>query len=165
LTTLGKIIGGGMPVGAYGGKKEIMDCVAPVGKVYQAGTLSGNPIAMAAGLTMLRYLDTHPEVYTTINTNTENIVKGIKNGLHKLGLNYTINHIGSMFSLFFTDQHVIDFETAKTSDTQKFAMFFRNMLQRGVYFPPSQFESLFISTALSSEDIATITQASFESLQ
>jgi glutamate-1-semialdehyde 2,1-aminomutase len=165
LTTLGKIIGGGMPVGAYGGKKEIMDCVAPVGKVYQAGTLSGNPIAMAAGLTMLRYLDTHPEVYTTINTNTENIVKGIKDGLQKLGLNYTINHIGSMFSLFFTDQHVIDFETAKTSDTQKFAMFFQNMLQRGVYFPPSQFESLFISTALSSEDIATITQASFESLQ
>ncbi len=165
LTTLGKIIGGGMPVGAYGGKKEIMDCVAPVGKVYQAGTLSGNPIAMAAGLTMLRYLDTHPDVYTTINNNTTNIVKGIKESLEKLGLNYTINHIGSMFSLFFTDKKVIDFETAKTSDTQKFAKFFQNMLQRGVYFPPSQFESLFISTALSSEDIATITQASFESLQ
>lgn len=165
LTTLGKIIGGGMPVGAYGGKKEIMDCVAPVGKVYQAGTLSGNPIAMAAGLTMLRYLDTHPEVYTTINTNTEKIVKGIKDNLQKLGLNYTINHIGSMLSLFFTDKKVVDFETAKTSDTQKFASFFQNMLQRGVYFPPSQFESLFISTALSGEDIATITQASFESLQ
>jgi glutamate-1-semialdehyde 2,1-aminomutase len=165
LTTLGKIIGGGMPVGAYGGKKEIMDCVAPVGKVYQAGTLSGNPIAMAAGLAMLQYLDTHPEVYTTIQSHTEKIVQGIQNNLQKLGLSYTINHIGSMFSLFFTDQKVTNFETAKTSDTQKFAKFFQNMLQRNVYFPPSQYESLFISTALSAEDIAHIEQASFESLQ
>jgi glutamate-1-semialdehyde 2,1-aminomutase len=165
LTTLGKIIGGGMPVGAYGGKKEIMDCVAPVGKVYQAGTLSGNPIAMSAGLAMLRYLDTHPEVYTTINKNTETIVNGIKQGLHRLGLNYTINHIGSMFSLFFTDQAVTNFDTAKTSDTKKFASYFQNMLQRGVYFPPSQFESLFISAALSDADMQHIAEASLESLQ
>jgi glutamate-1-semialdehyde 2,1-aminomutase len=165
LTTLGKIIGGGMPVGAYGGKKEIMDCVAPVGKVYQAGTLSGNPIAMSAGLAMLRYLDSHPEVYTTINTNTEKIVQGIKNSLQKLGLNYTINHIGSMFSLFFTGKAVTNFDSAKTSDTQKFGTFFNNMLQRGVYFPPSQYESLFISTALSDADIQHIEKASFESLQ
>jgi glutamate-1-semialdehyde 2,1-aminomutase len=165
LTTLGKIIGGGMPVGAYGGKKEIMDCVAPVGKVYQAGTLSGNPIAMSAGLAMLRYLDSHPEVYTTINTNTEKIVQGIKNSLQKLGLNYTINHIGSMFSLFFTGKAVTNFDSAKTSDTQKFGTFFNNMLQRGVYFPPSQYESLFISTALSEADIQHIEKASFESLK
>ncbi len=165
LTTLGKIIGGGMPVGAYGGKKEIMNCVAPVGKVYQAGTLSGNPIAMSAGLAMLRYLDSHPEVYTTINSNTEKIVNGIKNSLQKLGLNYTINHLGSMFSLFFTDKNVTNFDSAKTSDTKKFASFFNNMLQRGVYFPPSQYESLFISTALSDADIQHIEQASLESLQ
>lgn len=165
LTTLGKIIGGGMPVGAYGGKAEIMDCVAPVGKVYQAGTLSGNPIAISAGLAMLRYLDTHPEVYTQINDTTTQIVDAIHLAMNKLGLRYTINHIGSMFSLFFTEQAVVDFESAKTADTQKFGVFFQEMLAKGVYFPPSQFESLFISTALNEADITKIAKASFESLQ
>ncbi len=165
LTTLGKIIGGGLPVGAYGGKKEIMDCVAPVGKVYQAGTLSGNPIAMAAGLAMLRELEAHPEIYTQINDTTTQIVDGIRLALNKVGLRYTINHIGSMFSLFFTEQHVVDFETAKTSNTQQFATFFQEMLARGVYFPPSQYESLFVSTAIDEAAVTKIAKASFESLQ
>jgi glutamate-1-semialdehyde 2,1-aminomutase len=165
LTTLGKIIGGGLPVGAYGGKADIMDCVAPVGKVYQAGTLSGNPIAMAAGLAMLRYLEAHPEVYAQLEETTTQITNGIRLAMNKVGLNYTINQIGSMFSLFFTEQAVTDFESAKRSNTQKFATFFQEMLARGVYFPPSQFESLFISTAISQADITQIAKASFESLQ
>jgi glutamate-1-semialdehyde 2,1-aminomutase len=165
LTTLGKIIGGGLPVGAYGGKAEIMDCVAPVGKVYQAGTLSGNPIAMAAGLAMLRHLAAHPDIYTQLEETTNQITKGIRLAMNKVGLNYTINQVGSMFSLFFTEQTVTDFESAKTADTQKFATFFQEMLARGIYFPPSQFESLFISTALNEADITKIAKASFESLQ
>ena len=109
MTALGKIIGGGLPVGAYGGKAEVMDYISPVGPVYQAGTLSGNPIAMAAGLAMLRYLHEHPEVYEQVNRATEKIVAGFRENLEKLGLHYTTNHVGSMFSLFFTEQPVTDF--------------------------------------------------------
>ncbi|QHT67141.1 glutamate-1-semialdehyde 2,1-aminomutase [Rhodocytophaga rosea] len=165
LTTLGKIIGGGMPVGAYGGKKEIMDFVSPAGPVYQAGTLSGNPIAMSAGLAMLRHLNTQPEVYSQLESIGGKLVAGFKENLKKLGLNYTINHIGSMFSIFFTDQEVYDFETAKSSDTVLFGKYFQAMLKRGVYLAPSQYESLFLSTALTDEHIEKIVHANYESLE
>ncbi|MBD0255078.1 MAG: glutamate-1-semialdehyde 2,1-aminomutase [Cytophagales bacterium] len=165
LTTLGKIIGGGMPVGAYGGKREIMDFVSPVGPVYQAGTLSGNPVAMAAGLAMLHHLNTHPEVYRKLEATGNALVNGYRESLQKLGLNYTINHIGSMFSLFFTEQPVYDFATAKTSDTALFGRYFQAMLRRGVYLAPSQYESLFLSTALTEAHVETIIHASHESLE
>ena len=159
MTTLGKIIGGGMPVGAYGGKAEIMNCVSPQGPVYQAGTLSGNPIAMAAGLTMLHYLNEHPEVYTQLESTGNQIVSGIRSILDKLNLNYQINHVGSMYSLFFTEIPVVDFETAKTSDTAKFGKYFHRMLDKGIYLAPSQYEALFLSTALSQENIAEVLAA------
>jgi glutamate-1-semialdehyde 2,1-aminomutase len=159
MTTLGKIIGGGMPVGAYGGKAEIMNCVSPQGPVYQAGTLSGNPIAMAAGLTMLHHLNNHPEVYIQLEATGNQIVSGIRSILDKLNLNFQINHIGSMYSLFFTDTPVIDFETAKTSDTAKFGKYFHGMLDKGIYLAPSQYEALFLSTALSQENIAEVLAA------
>lgn len=159
MTTLGKIIGGGMPVGAYGGKAEIMNCVSPQGPVYQAGTLSGNPIAMAAGLTMLHHLNDHPEVYTQLEATGNQIVSGIRSILDKLNLNYQINHVGSMYSLFFTDTPVVDFETAKTSDTAKFGKYFHGMLDKGIYLAPSQYEALFLSTALSQENIVEILAA------
>jgi glutamate-1-semialdehyde 2,1-aminomutase len=165
LTTLGKIIGGGMPVGAYGGKKEIMDFVSPAGPVYQAGTLSGNPIAMAAGLAMLTYINEHQEVYDKIRRTTSRIVEGIKKNLKELGLNYTINQAGSMFTLFFTDQEVYDFETAKKSDTTKFGIFFRTMLDEGVYLAPSQYEAMFVSTAIEDKEIDKIILASYKALQ
>lgn len=164
LITLGKIIGGGMPVGAYGGRKEIMNCVSPQGPVYQAGTLSGNPIAMAAGFTMLTYLNEHPEVYSKLEATGEKLIKGFKKSLSKLGLNYTINHIGSMYSLFFTDKLVTDFETAKSSNTTLFGKYFHAMLKRGIYLAPSQYESLFLSTALSDNYIKAIINANEESL-
>ncbi|MFA7473987.1 MAG: glutamate-1-semialdehyde 2,1-aminomutase, partial [Spirosomataceae bacterium] len=131
LTTLGKIIGGGMPVGAYGGRKEIMDFVSPAGPVYQAGTLSGNPIAMAAGFAMLQYLNQHPETYEQLESIGQQIATGMKASLQKLNLNFTINHIGSMLTLFFTDRPVTDFETAKTSDTALFGKYFHAMLNEG----------------------------------
>lgn len=165
MTTLGKIIGGGLPVGAYGGKKEIMEFVSPAGPVYQAGTLSGNPIAMAAGLTMLKHLNQNPEVYATINNIGDKLVKGFQTSLDKLGLNYTINHLGSMYSLFFTDQEVFDFESAKKSDTVRFGKYFQGMLKRGIYLAPSQYESLFLSTALSDELIERVIKANEESLK
>jgi glutamate-1-semialdehyde 2,1-aminomutase len=164
LTTLGKIIGGGMPVGAYGGRKEIMDFVSPQGPVYQAGTLSGNPIAMSAGYAMLTYLNEHPDIYAKLESVGNQLVSGIKQSLDKLKMNYTINQIGSMYSLFFTDKKVVDFETAKTSDTVSFGKYFHNMLQRGIYLAPSQYESLFLSVALTDSDIKNILQANEESL-
>ncbi|MCX2739096.1 glutamate-1-semialdehyde 2,1-aminomutase [Pontibacter anaerobius] len=165
MSTMGKIIGGGMPVGAYGGKKEIMDFVAPAGPVYQAGTLSGNPIAMAAGMAMLTYLHEHPEVYTQLEQTTSKMVAGMKQNLQKLGLNYTLNQVGSMFSIFFTDQPVYDFDTAKTSDTAQFGRYFNGMLQRGIYLAPSQYESLFVSTAINDELVEQYLQANFEALK
>ena len=165
MTTLGKIIGGGMPVGAYGGKKEIMEFVSPAGPVYQAGTLSGNPIAMAAGLTMLNYLNTHPEVYTRLNEIGMQLASGIASINHRLGHDFTLNQLGSMYSLFFTEESVVDFETAKKSDTALFGNYFQGMLKRGVYLAPSQFESLFLSTALTDDLIAQILQAHEESMK
>ena len=165
MTTMGKIIGGGMPVGAYGGKKEIMDCVSPQGLVYQAGTLSGNPIAMAAGIAMLTHLDSHPEVYHRLEDIGNTLTNGMRENLQKLGLNYTLNHVGSMFTLFFTDKPVNNFEDAKTSDTALFGRYFQAMLKRGIYLAPSQYEAMFLSTALTDEHIQTILQANFESLK
>lgn len=165
LVTMGKIIGGGMPVGAYGGRREIMDFVSPAGPVYQAGTLSGNPVAMSAGLAMLHYLNEHPEVYIHLEEIGNKIVAGIQSNMQKLGVNYTINHVGSMFTIFFTDKPVYDFESAKQSDLQLFAKYFQAMLKRGVYLAPSQFESLFVSTALTNEHIDTIIKANYESLE
>ncbi|KAA5544780.1 glutamate-1-semialdehyde 2,1-aminomutase [Adhaeribacter rhizoryzae] len=165
MTTLGKIIGGGFPVGAYGGRKDIMDAVAPAGPVYQAGTLSGNPVAMAAGLAMLRYLNEHDEVYNYLENISDKLVTGMRENMDKLGLNYTINRVGSMFSIFFTRQPVTDFESAKKSDLKLFGQYFNNMLNRGIYLAPSQFETLFISTAITDELADKYLKANFESLQ
>jgi len=165
MTALGKIIGGGLPVGAYGGKKEVMDYVSPTGPVYQAGTLSGNPIAMAAGYAMLKHLNDNPKVYEDIDRVTGYIVGGFRDNLSKLGLDYTINHQGSMFSLFFTNQEVYDFDTASTSDTSLFGKYFRSMLERGIYLAPSQYEALFVSQAVTNDIAEKIVQANYYALQ
>ncbi len=159
ITTLGKIIGGGMPVGAYGGRKEIMDFVSPQGPVYQAGTLSGNPIAMSAGLMMLHYLNDHEEVYEQIGASGQYLAKEIAKVNTALGKNYTINQLGSMISVFFTEQAVSDFEGAKACDTEMFGKYFQGMLNEGVYLPPAQFESWFLSTSLSAEDLDHIVKS------
>lgn len=151
LTTFGKIIGGGMPVGAYGGRKDIMKLVSPSGPVYQAGTLSGNPMAMTAGLAMLNYLREHNDVYAQLDKVTKKITDGFAVNMKDKGLNFSINRIGSMFTLFFTGGEVTDFESAKKSDTTMFGAYFRGMLDRGVYLAPSQFESLFVSAAITEE--------------
>ncbi len=165
MTTLGKIIGGGLPVGAYGGRKEIMDSISPVGPVYQAGTLSGNPLAMAAGLAMLSYLKKNPSVYQQLNQQTTKLAEEIKKQYEAEGLQYTINQVGSMFTLFFTDKSVVDFDSAKTSDTKRFASYFQSMLHQGVYLAPSQFEAMFISTAINDPIIDQILQASKKALK
>ena len=157
MTTLGKIIGGGLPVGAYGGKTEIMDFVSPQGPVYQAGTLSGNPVAMAAGLAQLNYLNDNPQVYELLAHTTGKIVKGLAQNVGSVGC--TINQIGSMYSLFFNTATVTDFDSAKECDTELFAKYFRGMLDRGIYLAPSQFESLFISTAIGDEEVGRILEA------
>jgi glutamate-1-semialdehyde 2,1-aminomutase len=147
LTTLGKVIGGGLPVGAYGGRRDIMSQVAPAGPIYQAGTLSGNPLAVAAGLAMLRHLKAHPEIYDRLEAHGAALAAAAPAGL-------TVNRVGSMFTLFFTDRPVTDYESAKTSDTAKFGAFWRHMLDRGVYLAPSQFEAAFLSAAHTDADIA-----------
>jgi len=155
LTTLGKVIGGGLPVGAYGGRKEIMSKVAPAGPVYQAGTLSGNPLAVAAGLAMLRHLKAHPEIYEQLETRTARICAAAPSSI-------TVNRVGSMFTFFFTEGPVTDYESAKRSDTARFGRFFHAMLERGVYLPPSQFEAVFVSAAHSEEDIRCTIDAARE---
>jgi glutamate-1-semialdehyde 2,1-aminomutase len=164
MTTLGKIIGGGLPVGAYGGRSEIMDTVSPSGPVYQAGTLSGNPMAMAAGLAILRQLKANPEIYRDIDNTTTFLVRELKLQLARRNLRYTVNNVGSMFTLFFTESTVSDLDTAKTSDTARFGRYFNEMLKRGIYMAPSQYESLFISRAITQEVAARILEASSASL-
>ena len=164
LVTYGKIIGGGMPVGAYGGKREIMDYVSPAGPVYQAGTLSGNPIAMAAGSAMLNYLNDHPEVYTQLETTTNTLVNGIREDLDRRGLSYSGNSVGSMYNLFFNKNEVKDFDGAKACDMELFGKYFQAMLKNGVYLPPSQYESYFVSAVISDELITKILDAHKKSL-
>lgn len=153
LVTYGKIIGAGMPVGAYGGRKEIMEMISPAGAVYQAGTLSGNPIAMSAGLTQLKYLHAHPEVYKGLEEKGEKLYGGMKKILEEAGLSYQINHISSLASLFFTEEEVVDYQSAKTSDTKAFAEYFKGMLGMGIHMAPSQFEAMFLSDAHTDEAI------------
>jgi glutamate-1-semialdehyde 2,1-aminomutase len=165
LTTLGKIIGGGLPVGAYGGKKEIMQMVAPAGPMYQAGTLSGNPLAMAAGLTILRILHANKMIYKQLEQRSAQLEEGIRDNLNKLGLGHTFNRVGSMCTLFFTSKPVTDYDSAKTSDTAKFSLYFNSMLEQGIYLPPSQFEAAFLSTAHSERIIEKTIKASYKALQ
>ena len=153
ITCLGKIIGGGLPVGAYGGKKEIMRHVAPVGPVYQAGTLSGNPLAMAAGIATLKEL-AKPGVYETIEAKAKKLAEGVQAAADKAGVTVSINHSASLLTVFFTGEKVDSYAAAMTSDTAKFNVFFQSMLNQGVYLPPSQFECWFVSLAHSDEDIA-----------
>jgi len=164
LTTLGKIIGGGLPVGAYGGRAELMNQVAPAGKIYQAGTLSGNPLATAAGLAQLRYLHEHPAVYAQLEASSARLADGSRQIAKELGLNYTVNRVGSMFSLFFTDRPVRDLADAKHCDLKAFGRYFHAMLRRGIYLAPSQFEALFVSTAITDELIEKYLTACRESL-
>ena len=147
LVTYGKIIGGGMPVGAFGGRRDIMELMAPAGPVYQAGTLSGNPIAMTAGLVQLRELHGHPEIYDRLEQAGERLFGGIEHLLEQYGAPCTINHVGSIGSVFFTPDEVVDYASAKRSDTEAFARYFRHMLDRGFALAPSQFEAMFVSAA------------------
>jgi glutamate-1-semialdehyde 2,1-aminomutase len=153
LTTMGKIIGGGLPVGAYGGPTEIMDLVAPLGPMYQAGTLSGNPLAMAAGYAQLRYLKEHKEIYARLDKLSGDLVAGVAAAAKSAGVPMTTNRVGSMFTWFFTPGPVTDWDSASRSDTEAFGRFFRNMLDGGVYLPPSQYEAAFLSAAHTEEDI------------
>src|SRR5215472_6046193 len=164
LTTLGKIIGGGLPVGAYGGRLEIMEMIAPLGPVYQAGTLSGNPLAMAAGLATVRHLKQHPEIYQQLEQRAAKLVDGVLNAAKKKGVSVSANRVGSMFTWFFKAAEVRDWDTAAKSDTQAFGKFYRGMLERGVYLPPSQYEAAFMSSAHSKEDIERTIAAAAESL-
>lgn len=147
LTTFGKIIGGGMPVGAYGGRRELMEHVAPLGNVYQAGTLSGNPIAMAAGIAQLTYLKEHPEVYSHLESSASKLFGGLKEIVDRTGAACTLNHIGSLGCLFFAPGPVADYQDAKRADTAAYADYFRHMLSRGIYLAPAQFEAMFLSDA------------------
>lgn len=153
LVTYGKIIGAGMPVGAYGGRKEIMELIAPVGKVYQAGTLSGNPIAMTAGLTQLKLLKEHPEIYTQLEERGRKLYEGIQEILKKYQAPCKVNWLGSLGSVFFTQEDVVNYESAKSSDTSAFAEYFKYMLSRGIHLAPSQFEAMFLSAAHGEEDL------------
>lgn len=153
MATFGKIIGGGMPVGAYGGKREIMEVVAPLGGVYQAGTLSGNPVAMAAGIAQLTYLKDHSEVYTKINSLGDRLFGGLAEIAKKSGLPCTVNHIGSIGTMFFTKDPVFNYDTAKKSDIKEYARYFLYMLEGGSYLAPAQFEAMFISAAHEEADI------------
>jgi glutamate-1-semialdehyde 2,1-aminomutase len=164
LTTLGKIIGGGMPVGAYGGKREIMTMIAPAGPVYQAGTLSGNPLAMTAGLETLTILAGDPGLYDQLERKSRRLAEGIARTIDSLGLPLTQNRVGSMSTLFFTPGRVIDYAGALKADTKRFGVYFREMLRRGIYLAPSQYEAGFMSVAHTDEDIDRTIDANREAL-
>lgn len=153
LVTYGKVIGGGLPVGAFGGKEEIMNYLAPDGPVYQAGTLSGNPIAMSAGFAMLNFLNNNKNIYQSLENKTAQLRKGMEEVLSSSGLPFHINSLGSMISLHFTDSPVLDFESAKLGDNSHFRKYFHGMLANGVYLPPSAYESYFLNDAISFDDI------------
>jgi len=164
LITMGKVIGGGLPVGAYGGRAEIMDCVAPAGPVYQAGTLSGNPLAVAAGLATLRRLQKE-NPYDKLESLGARLERGLLTAAAQANIPVRLNRAGSMFTLFFTDRDVFDFESAKTCDTRRFNRFFHSMLDQGIFLPPSQFEAAFISTAHAEADIDRTIEAAAKALR
>ena len=147
LITLGKIVGGGMPLAVYGGKREIMECVAPLGSVYQAGTLSGNPVAVSAGIATIKALESNPEIYSGLERKSALIESAMKS----VGLN--VNRAGSLITVFFNDEKVTDYDTAKKSDTKRYAEYFRYLLENNIYTAPSQFEAMFVSDAHTDEDI------------
>jgi glutamate-1-semialdehyde 2,1-aminomutase len=166
ITTLGKIIGGGLPVGAYGGKKEIMDMLAPVGPVYQAGTLAGNPLAMAAGSTMLKMILNTPDFYAELERKAKKLHEGILSNLNETGVNGVVNRVGSMMTLFFTDEkRISSYDEAMKSDTSKFAKYFKMSIESGIYIAPSQFECLFVSYAHTDEHIDKIIAANLAALK
>lgn len=164
LTCLGKIIGGGLPVGAYGGSKQLMDNIAPTGSVYQAGTLSGNPLAMTAGNEMLKLLS-GVSVYDELERKSEKLCSGYKANVEKLGIKAHFTRVGSMFSMFFADQDITDFESVKSSDTDFFQKYFTALLEEGVYIAPSQFEAGFMSAVHTDEDIERTIEANYKALQ
>ncbi|MFM1652330.1 glutamate-1-semialdehyde 2,1-aminomutase [Brevibacillus sp. B_LB10_24] len=164
LTTMGKVIGGGLPVGAYGGRREIMEQIAPAGPIYQAGTLSGNPLAMAAGLATLQELG-KPGAYEQLEARSARLAEGLGDNARKLGIVHTVNRVGSMVCLFFTDTPVVNYETAKKSDVKLFSAYFHNMLAEGVMLPPSQFEGMFVSLAHTEEDIERTIDASYKAME
>ena len=159
LSVFGKIIGGGMPVGAYGGKRDIMSRISPSGSVYQAGTLSGNPVAMAAGIKTLEILRDNPSIYTELDKKAEKLEKAFLACAEKHGAPASVNRVGSILSAFFTGQRVVDFKTAIGSDTKKFAVYFARMLEMGIYVAPSQFEAMFVSNAHDDNDIKKTIEA------
>ena len=165
MTTFGKIIGGGLPVGAFGGKKEIMEMVAPSGPVYQAGTLSGNPLAMAAGYAALNHIKNQPEVYKELEEKSAYLENGFKDNLKSLNKNFAMNRVGSMMTLFFVEESVNDFKTAVKSNTELYGKYFSEMLNRGIYLAPAQFEAAFISVVHSTEDLDKTIKANYESLK
>jgi glutamate-1-semialdehyde 2,1-aminomutase len=164
LTTLGKIIGGGLPVAAYGGRRDVMDMIAPLGPVYQAGTLSGNPLAMRAGLTTLPLLEGR-EFYSALSKKAERLAAGLRESATAAGVDCQVNAVGSLLTMFFTQEPVQNYGDAKKSNTKRFAAFFREMLGRGVLLPPSQFEALFVSSAHTDADIDCAIEAARESLR
>ena len=165
LSTFGKIIGGGLPVGAFGGKAEIMDIIAPSGPVYQAGTLSGNPLAMAAGYAALNHINENNEIYIELEEKSSYLEKGMKKNLDELGKNYAMNRVGSMSCMFFKEGQVENYNDAVNSDTELYGKYFHEMLKRGIYLAPAQFEAMFISTAHSKEDVDQTISAHKSSLE
>ncbi|MGC8668250.1 MAG: glutamate-1-semialdehyde 2,1-aminomutase [Chthonomonadales bacterium] len=165
LTTLGKVMGGGLPAAAYGGRSEIMDSMAPLGPVYQAGTLSGNPLAVAAGLATLRMIEEDAGLYRRLNDKGRHVAEGLRSAATKAGIPAAVNQVGSMFTLFFTPGPVTDYASAKTSDTQRFARFHAAMLDRGIYLPPSQFEAAFLSDAMTEADLDLLLAAAAEAFR
>jgi glutamate-1-semialdehyde 2,1-aminomutase len=166
LTTLGKIVGGGLPVGVFGGRADVMDCLAPLGPVYQAGTLSGNPLAMAAGIaTLSALMEGRAEIYPKLEKTTAAIANGVARLAAEQGIALTTNRVGSMFTWFFTPEKVTDFATAATSDTEAFARFHRAMLEHGVWLPPSQYEAAFVSAAHGDAEVEVVLKAAREALK
>ncbi len=165
LTTFGKIIGGGLPVGAFGGKAEIMNKISPAGPIYQAGTLSGNPLAMSAGFAALSYINDNPNIYNILEEKSSYLASGFSDNIEKLGKNFTMNRVGSMMCMFFTEEKVTDFSSATKSDTELYGKYFHQMLEKGIYLAPAQFEALFVSTAHSKDDLDKTIKAHYEALE
>ena len=164
LSTFGKIIGGGLPVGAFGGKKEIMEMISPHGPIYQAGTLSGNPLAMSAGYAALSYIKNNPGLYGQLEEKSDYLEKGFKENFKMLNKKFALNRVGSMMSIFFTEKEVTDYNSATSSDTILFGRYFLSMLMKGVYLAPSQYEALFVSTAHTLEDLNYTIKTQFDNL-